>query len=145
MLAYIDWNVDPVLFSIGSLKVRYYGLLFVSGFILGYFMFKSFFQREKLPVSLLDPLLYLLIFCTLIGARLGHVLFYQPDWYLAHPGEILKVWEGGLASHGGAIGILIGIVWFVKKYGRRYDFDYLWAMDRRDCFGCVWFVIVVFV
>lgn len=130
MLAYIDWNVDPVLFSIGSLKVRYYGLLFVSGFILGYFMFKSFFKREKLPVSLLDPLLYLLIFCTLIGARLGHVLFYQPDWYLAHPGEILKVWEGGLASHGGAIGILIGIVWFVKKYGRRYDFDYLWVMDR---------------
>ncbi|MBQ0054247.1 MAG: prolipoprotein diacylglyceryl transferase [Bacteroidales bacterium] len=130
MLAYIDWNVDPVLFSIGSLKVRYYGLLFVSGFILGYFMFKSFFKREKLPVSLLDPLLYLLIFCTLIGARLGHVLFYQPGWYLAHPGEILKVWEGGLASHGGAIGILIGIVWFVKKYGRRYDFDYLWVMDR---------------
>ncbi len=130
MFGYIDWNVDPVLLRLGALQVRYYGLLFICGFILGYALFKWFYKREKLPLNLLDPLLYLLIFCTLIGARLGHVLFYEPDYYMAHPGEILKIWQGGLASHGGAIGILIGITWYVKKYGRRYEFDYLWIMDR---------------
>ncbi|HBY01068.1 MAG TPA: prolipoprotein diacylglyceryl transferase, partial [Rikenellaceae bacterium] len=63
-------------------------------------------------------------------ARLGHCLFYQPEYYLAHPIEILKVWEGGLASHGGAIAILLTMWWFVAKYGKQFKFDFLWLMDR---------------
>ena len=68
--------------------------------------------------------------CTLIGARLGHVLFYEPEYYLANPAKILAVWEGGLASHGGAIAIVLGIIWYARHYGKRYGFDFLWIMDR---------------
>lgn len=126
----VNWNVDPEIFHIGAIHVRYYGVLFISGFILGLYMFMKFYKREGLPVSILDPLLYLLLGCTLVGSRLGHVLFYEPQEYLANPIEILKVWKGGLASHGGTIAILIGMIWYVKKYGKKYNFDYLWLLDR---------------
>lgn len=126
----VRWNVSPELFHIGSLHVRYYGLLFIAGFVLGYYLFTWFYRREGLPVSLLDPLLYVLLGCTLVGARLGHVLFYEPGYYLSHPAKILAVWEGGLASHGGAIAILIGLWCYSRYYGRRYGFDYLWLLDR---------------
>lgn len=130
MSLYVNWNLDPVFISIFGVQVRYYGILFISGFILGLYMFMWFFKRENLPQKLLDPLLYLLLGCTLVGARLGHVLFYDFDYYIARPIEIFKVWEGGLASHGGTIAIMIGIWWYVKKYGKRYNFDYLWLLDR---------------
>lgn len=130
MMLFVNWDVDPVMFSIGGFQLRYYGLLFIVGFYLGYYMFRYFFRREGKPLELLDTLLWTLMLCTIVGARLGHVLFYQPDYYLAHPGEILKVWEGGLASHGGTIAIMIGMWWFVKKYGRRHDFGYIWLLDR---------------
>lgn len=126
----VNWDINPELISIGPVHVRYYGILFISGFILGYRMFIWFFRREHLPIKLLDTLLYLLLGCTLVGARLGHVLFYEPEFYMAHPMEILKVWHGGLASHGGTIAIMIGMVWYVNKYGRKYNFDYLWLLDR---------------
>ena len=132
----VNWSVDPEIFSIGPVSVRYYGLLFMSGFILGYWMFTKFFKREELPLTLLDTLLYLLLGCTLVGSRLGHVLFYQPEYYLANPVEILKVWEGGLASHGGTIAIMIGMWWFVKKYGRKHDFGYIWLLDRLAVAVC---------
>ena len=132
----VNWSVDPEIFSIGPVSVRYYGLLFMSGFILGYWMFTKFFKRERLPLTLLDTLLYLLLGCTLVGSRLGHVLFYQPEYYLANPVEILKVWEGGLASHGGTIAIMIGMWWFVKKYGRKYNFNYIWILDRLAVAVC---------
>lgn len=126
----IKWNVDPVIFSIGSVEIRYYSILFLSGFFFGYWLFIGYFKREGVSRDLLDPLLYTLLISALVGARLGHVLFYQPDHYLAHPIEILKVWEGGLASHGGAIGLLIGMWWFVGKYGKKNGFDYMWLLDR---------------
>lgn len=132
----VNWNADPEIFSIGPIHVRYYGLLFMAGFILGYWMFIKFFKREGLPVTLLDTLLYLLLGCTLVGSRLGHVLFYQPEYYLANPVEILKVWEGGLASHGGTIAIMIGMVWYVRKYGKKYKFDYLWLLDHLAIAVC---------
>ena len=97
---------------------------------MGYRLFVYFYKREDLPVSLLDPLLFTLIVCTIVGARLGHVLFYQPDYYLAHPAEIFKIWHGGLASHGGAIAILIGLWWYARHYGKKYRFDFLWILDR---------------
>jgi len=130
MMLFVNWDVDPILLHVGGFQLRYYGLLFIVGFYLGFYMFRYFFRREGKPVELLDTLLWVLILCTIVGARLGHVFFYQPGYYLANPGEILKVWEGGLASHGGTIAIIIGMWWFVKKYGRRYDFSYLWLLDR---------------
>lgn len=127
---YVTWDVSPTLFSIGSFQIRYYSLAFVIGFTFGYWLFSYFFKNEKLPSSLLDPLLYTLLICTLVGARLGHVLFYEPELYLANPIEILKVWHGGLASHGGAIAILLGLWWYARHYGKKYNFDYLWILDR---------------
>lgn len=126
----INWNLNPEFFHIGPFVIRYYSILFVSGFIIGYQMFIWFFKREHLPSSLLDPLLYVLLGCTLVGSRLGHVIFYEPSYYLANPIEIFKVWEGGLASHGGSIAILIGIWWYISKYGKKYGFGYIWLLDR---------------
>ena len=132
----VNWNVNPELLSIGPIHLRYYGILFMAGFILGYWMFVKFFKREGLPVTLLDTLLYTLLGCTIVGSRLGHVLFYQPEYYLANPIEIFKVWEGGLASHGGSIAIMLGMWWCVRKYGRKYNFDYLWLLDRLAVAVC---------
>lgn len=132
-LLFVHWSVNPVLLHIGSLEIRWYSLLFVSGFILGWYLFRWFFRREGVPEKLLDPLLYTLLLCTIVGARLGHCLFYQPDYYLGSMEgfmEIFMPWKGGLASHGGAIAILLGIWWFSSHYGKKYGFDYLWVMDR---------------
>jgi phosphatidylglycerol:prolipoprotein diacylglycerol transferase len=129
MLA-IQWDVNPEIISLGKLGIRYYSLFFIIAFTIGYFLFKYFFKREEVPLKLLDPLLYTLVLCTLVGARLGHCLFYQPRYYLAHPIEILYVWEGGLASHGGAIALLLGMWWFAHHYGRKHKFSFLWIMDR---------------
>lgn len=129
----IHWNVDPVLFSIGPLGIRWYSLLFVSGFILGYYIFTWFLKREKVDQKVLDPLLYTLLIATIIGSRLGHCLFYQPDYYLGSwEGflEIFQPWKGGLASHGGALAILLAMIWYARKYGRPNGFDYFWIMDR---------------
>ena len=129
----VHWHVDPAIFHIGNFELRWYSLLFVSGFILGWFIFKWFFQREKIDTKLLDPLLYTLLICTIVGARLGHCLFYQPDYYLGSwQGfwEIFMPWKGGLASHGGTIALFLGIWWFARHYGRKNDFDFVWLLDH---------------
>ncbi len=129
-ILYVKWDVSPEIFRILGLPVRWYGILFLSGFLLGIWLFSKFYKREGLPSVLLDPILWATLLFALIGARLGHVLFYQPEEYLANPIEILKVWHGGLASHGGAIGVLFAVRWYVKKYGKKYGFDYIWILDR---------------
>jgi prolipoprotein diacylglyceryl transferase len=126
----ITWGPNPEIFSIGPIHIRYYSILFVSGFIIGYYIFMRFFKREGLPVEILDTLLYTLLGSAVIGARLGHCLFYEPAYYFSKPWEIFMIWEGGLASHGGAIAILIALWYYARKYGRRYDFDYMWLLDR---------------
>lgn len=129
----VHWNVNPALLQLGGFELRWYSLLFVSGFILGWFIMKSFFRQEKIDTELLDPMLYMLLICTIVGARLGHCLFYQPDYYLGSwKGfwEIFMPWKGGLASHGGTIALLIGIAWYARKYGRKNDFDYVWLLDH---------------
>ncbi len=130
----IHWNVDPNLITIGNFGLRWYSLLFVSGFILGYYIFRWFFKNEGLPwEKLLDPLLYTLLIATIVGARLGHCLFYQPDYYLTSwQGfwEIFQPWKGGLASHGGSIALLLAMWWYSARYGKKYDFDFLWIMDK---------------
>ena len=126
----VYWDVDPVIVSLGKIQIRYYSLFFIIAFTIGYYLFKYFFKREQVPLKILDPLLYTLIIGTLVGARLGHCLFYQPDYYLANPIEILYVWEGGLASHGGAIALLLAMWWFAHHYGRKNHFSFLWITDR---------------
>ena len=129
----VHWHVQPEIFHIGSLGIRWYSLLFVSGFILGWYIFKWFFKREKIDLNLLDPLLYTLLICTIVGARLGHCLFYQPDYYLGSwQGfwEIFMPWKGGLASHGGTIALILGMWWFGRHYGRKNGFDFVWLLDH---------------
>ncbi len=129
----IHWNIDPAIFRLGGFELRWYSLLFVSGFILGWYIMRSLFVREKLNPELVDPMLYMLLICTIVGARLGHCLFYQPDYFLGSwTGfwEIFMPWKGGLASHGGTIAILLGIWWYSNKYGKKNGFDYLWVVDH---------------
>ena len=135
----INWSVNPEIFSLGPLSIRWYGLLFISGFILGWYIFRWFFRREDIPETLLDPLLYTLLIGTIVGARLGHCLFYQPDYYLGSwqgVWEIFMPWKGGLASHGGTIALFIAMIWFAKHYGRRYDFDFVWILDHLAIAVC---------
>ena len=121
----IHWNIDPAIFRIGGFELRWYSILFVSGFIIGWFIFKKFFRREGVPEKLLDPLLYTLLIATIVGARLGHCLFYQPDYYLTSWkgfAEIFMPWKGGLASHGGAIALVLAMWWYAAHYGKKYGF-----------------------
>lgn len=126
ILNYITWNADPILFSLGSLQVRWYGLFWALGFLFGYLIMRKIYRREKMTDDSLDKLLIYMLIFTVIGARLGHCLFYEPDYYLSHPLKMLAVWEGGLASHGGAIGILIGLYIYARKVKK----PYIWILDR---------------
>ena len=126
LFSYITWTAKPEIFQIGTFAVRWYGLLFALGFAIGYFIMLKFFQKEKIPVKLLDQLTTYMVIATVIGARLGHCLFYEPQYYLSHPIEILKIWEGGLASHGAAIAIIIALIIFAK----RNKVTFLWTIDR---------------
>ncbi len=110
-------SLDPVCFSLGPVSVKWYGLLFSGGFIIGYCIMQLLFKAKHYKSEDLDRLFVLLFIATVIGARLGHCLIYAPDYYLSHPIEILKVWNGGLASHGGTLGVLLAIWYFCQKYG----------------------------
>lgn len=126
ILAVIPWDVDPEIFSIGRFAVRWYGLLFASSFLFGYFIFRRIFKNEGLGEDVLDKLTIYMAIGTIAGARIGHCLFYEPAYYLANPLEILAVWHGGLASHGAAIGILLALWLFVRKVNQ----PYMWILDR---------------
>lgn len=137
LLNYITWNVDPVLFHLGALQVRWYGLMWAMGFFFGYFVMRNIYRHEKVSDDWMDKLLIYMLVFTVIGARLGHCLFYEPKEYLAHPLDMLKIWEGGLASHGGAIGILIGLWIYVRRYNKsvkkkeeKQRISYIWILDR---------------
>jgi len=125
-LLIVPWDVNPEIFRIGSFAVRWYGLLFASSFLFGYIIMQRIFKNENLSDAVLDRLTIYMAIGVIVGARLGHCLFYEPDYYFAHPLEILKIWHGGLASHGAAIGILTAIWLFVRKEKK----DYTWAIDR---------------
>lgn len=126
MLSYITWNADPVLFSFGPIAVRWYGLAFAIGFTVGYAIVAKMFKHEGAPEKWLGSLLGYVVVATIIGARLGHVFFYEWDYYSMHPEKILKIWEGGLASHGGTIAIIIALFlwsWIVSKKPASWIFD----------------------
>ncbi|MCS6832263.1 MAG: prolipoprotein diacylglyceryl transferase, partial [Flammeovirgaceae bacterium] len=115
LINYIQWDVSPEIFRVGSIALRWYGLLFASGFIIGQYIMSYIFKIEGKKAADLDALLITMIVSTVVGARLGHCLFYAPDYYLSQPARILYVWEGGLASHGATIGILIGLWWYTRS------------------------------
>ncbi len=127
-LLHIVWDVSPEAFTIPFIDwpVRWYGLLFVLGLIVSqYIMFYVFEQEGKTRKNVEDLTIYVVL-GTIIGARLGHVFFYDAAYYLSNPIEIVMVQKGGLASHGGALGILLAIYLYCK----RYKFGFLWLMDR---------------
>lgn len=123
---FITWTFNPDMIS-WPVTIRWYGMMFAIGFILGVYIISKIFKHEGVKQSWVDSLFVYVILCTVIGARLGHVFFYAWDYYSQNPGEILKVWHGGLASHGGAIGILLGMFLYSWKVTKR---NVLWTLDR---------------
>ena len=142
---YIIWSPNPEIFpGIDWIEVRWYGLLFAAGFIISQQLMYHIFKSEGKPQKDVDSLTLWMIISTIIGARLGHVIFYEPMRYLKDPVSILKTWEGGLASHGATIGILTAIYLYVNylvdinpfkgrfiwKKRKREGQSYLWIVDR---------------
>ncbi len=142
LTGYFVWTADPDLFHVWGLTIRWYGLLFALGFLLSQQVLFYIFRTEGHEEQDVETLTIYMVIATILGARLGHVLFYEPARYLAHPIDILKIWEGGLASHGAAIGILLALYVYSSydiKLGRpgkkiikrpRSGQSYLWVVDR---------------
>lgn len=134
---FINWDVSPEIFNLGGISIRYYGLLFALAFILGYKVEEKMFKSEGLSQVWLDKLWLYVAIATIIGARLGHCIFYDWAYYSEHPLEmILPVrftpefkFTGfqGLASHGAAIGIIAGLWYYSKKVSKKSIF---WILDR---------------
>ena len=138
MNAILNWDVNPVIVMItDSFPLKYYGALFASGLLLGYYIVRNIYKKENISLENLDSLLVYVIVGTILGARLGHCLFYEPNYFFKHPIEILLpiqkiggvykfVGFQGLASHGGTIGVLIAIILYCKKF----KVNFLWLLDR---------------
>ena len=134
---FINWDVSPEIFNLGGISVRYYGLLFALAFIFGYRVEEKMFKSEGIPMPWLDKLWIYVAIATIIGARMGHCIFYDWAYYSQHPLEmVLPVrfapefkFTGyqGLASHGAAIGIIIGLWYYSKKISKK---PILWILDR---------------
>lgn len=122
----ITWDVTPEIID-GWRSPNWYGLLFAAGFFVGYAIVKRMFKSEGIPEKWLDKLLLYVMIATIIGARLGHVFFYDWGYYSQNPEKIIAVWEGGLASHGGAVGIIIALWFYSKKVSHK---SILWILDR---------------
>ena len=124
---FVAWDFDPILFSIGSFEVRYYGLMWAIALLLGGFLFNLFCKKEGLPRTVADSIFIYGTLATIIGARVGHCLFYEPDYYLLKPWTIItEIRNGGMASHGAAVGLLIGL-WL---FSRKNKLPYIWSLDR---------------
>ena len=125
-MEYFVWSVDPIAFSFGSVRVFWYGIFFATAILTGLQYMKWVYKQENRDVDSLEtPFIYVVI-GIVVGARLGHCFFYDPAFYLAHPMKIFAVWEGGLASHGGGLGVIIAL-WF---YTKKYKVNFLWLIDR---------------
>ena len=126
MLNYIVWDVSPNIID-SFITVRWYSMAFAVGFWLGYNIVTKMFKHEGAPERWMGILLLWVAAGTIIGARLGHVFFYEWDFYSQHPWQILATWKGGLASHGGAIGVIVGVIMFSIFTSKRNP---LWTFDR---------------
>ena len=128
-LSFITWAADPVAFTIPFIgrEVRWYGIAFAVGFMLGCYIVSKIWKYEKINDAWYDKLFFYVIISATVGARLGHCLFYNPGYYLANPIDMIKIWEGGLASHGGTLGIIIAVWIYSKKVTHK---SMLWTFDR---------------
>jgi len=122
----VTWDVDPILFSIGSIDIAWYGAMWALAFVLGLWIFSKIVKHEGLDPEMPGSAFVILILATIIGARLGHIIFYDIRSYLAEPWEILNFRGGGMASHGAAMGLLVGI-WI---FSRKWKTPYIWMLDR---------------
>ena len=120
------WNVNPIAFSLGSIHVFWYGMLFASAILAGLQFMKWVYKIEGKNEEDLETMFLYIVIGIVVGARLGHCLFYDPSYYLANPMKIFAVWEGGLASHGGGSGVILALYFFAKKF----KLNYLWLLDR---------------
>ncbi len=144
LLNFITWDVNPVFLHLGPLTIRWYGLLWALGIWLTLIIVQKLFKNEQLPDAWIDKLFMYTVLGAIIGARLGHCFFYEwkllpepvtflgitfkyGNYYITHPWELLYIWHGGLASHGGAIGILIAIYFYNKNVSKK---GYIWVFDR---------------
>ena len=128
LLAYLTWDLDPEIFKLGdTFALRWYGVCFASGFLIGFSIMKWIFKQEGKDEKELDSMCVALVVGTIVGARLGHCILYDFHHYMTHPLEVLQVWKGGLASHGGTLGVLIALWLFSRK---RPDLPFGWVLDR---------------
>jgi len=125
-MEYFRWNANPILLELGPLHLYWYGLLFVGSFVVGSWILKKIYIREGKDFEVLESLFIYIILGAAIGARLVHCFFYDPTYYLSHPLKILAVWEGGLASHGGVMGVLLA-TWL---FSRKYKESFMWLLSR---------------
>lgn len=128
------WDIDREIVGIGVFALRWYSMLFALGIVLSYFIMKRMFEREGKSLEMLDSMLFHCVIGTVVGARLGHCLLYEPETYLRDPLRILKIWEGGLASHGGYLGVMIALILFVRRYRQ---LSWFWVADRMTVNGMV--------
>ena len=132
-MEHLIWNVDPNILKIGTVQIRWYGVLFVGSFFIGLQILHWVYRREKKDSTSLDNLLLYVLVGALIGSRLVHCFFYSPEYYLAHPLHVFAIWKGGLASHGGLAGVLIALYFYTKKY----KINYLWLLARMTIPGAL--------
>lgn len=126
-LLQIVWEVSPEIFSIGSLSIRWYGLFWALSFYLGYEIISRMYKRDGVSYKEVDKLFIYMAIGSIVGARLGHCFFYDFNYYISNPVEIFMIWQGGLSSHGGAIGIVLALYYFKKNVSSK---SYLWVLDR---------------
>ncbi|MCG8016258.1 MAG: prolipoprotein diacylglyceryl transferase [Candidatus Thiodiazotropha sp. 'RUGA'] len=125
-LDFIVWNVDPTLIAFAGLEIRWYGALFALAYLLGYQTIYWIYQNDGRDAAHLERLSIYLVIATIAGARLGHCLFYDPAYFLANPWKIPAFWEGGLASHGGGLGVILALYIHKRQSGETF----LWLLDR---------------
>lgn len=113
---YFVWNGDPVIAFIGSMQLRYYGIFFASTILIGFFLMRRILRRYGYKDKMADDFLIWGVIGLVVGARLVHCFFYEPEYYFSNPLEILKVYKGGVASHGATVGLIIAVILFMKKY-----------------------------
>lgn len=120
-------NIDPIAFSIGPLAVRWYGLMYLAGFAIGWWLGLRRISRNQSPITRqqLDDLLFLIVLGVILGGRLGYVLFYKPGYYASHPLEIFAIWQGGMSFHGGLLGVMAAMTFAARRHG----VDYVRLMD----------------
>lgn len=127
VLDYIVWNVDPVALSLGPLEIRWYGIIYAIGFFVAITIIGRTFRHDGAPDDWLDKVFVYMVLAVVVGARLGHCFFYGWEYYSQHPLEILMVWKGGLASHGGAAAMVL-VAWLLSKYMTHQNI--FWLGDR---------------